>query len=285
MGVRNHVESTWDPPETPSRPVVGPRKGLLVGIENLMKETRWWTRLLLRVAVASVLSVISAPPLYRLGWVGLGTAFILLVSAVAVAGITAVAAGFLTVLAHRRGLSRDRNRLVLAALLALVPLVAILPPVTQGRSVPPIHDITTDTDDPPRFREIVELRGDAPNPLTYGAGMESPDELARLQEGAYPEIRTLHSDLEVEEAVARADSVLRSQGHEVVNVEVEADRGIVEAVATTFWFGFRDDVVVRVRGENGGSTVDVRSVSRVGQSDLGTNAERIRSFLEAFRDG
>lgn len=250
-----------------------------------MKDTRWWTRLLLRVAVASVLTVISAPLLYRLGWVGLGTSFILLVSAVTVAGITAVAAAFLAALAHRSGLRGGRNRLALATLVCLIPLLVILPQVARGTSAPPIHDITTDTEDPPEFRRVVELRRDQPNPLTYGAGMDSPEELARLQESAYPEVRTLHSDLGVEEAVSRADSILRAHGHEVVGVEVDEGLGIVEAVASTFWFGFRDDVVVRVRGENGGSAVDVRSVSRVGRSDLGTNAERILTFLEAFRGG
>jgi uncharacterized protein (DUF1499 family) len=60
----------------------------------------------------------------------------------------------------------------------------------------------------------------------------------------------------------------------------------VEATDTTFWFGFKDDVVVRVRAaENGGgSIVDVRSVSRVGQSDLGLNAKRIGSILDGLRD-
>ncbi|MDX1567320.1 MAG: DUF1499 domain-containing protein, partial [Longimicrobiales bacterium] len=162
------------------------------------------------------------------------------------------------------------------------PIAVIAPQVVQGASVPAIHDITTDTADPPRFDAIVELRGDAANPLTYGAGMESPEELARLQEEAYPEIESLRTDLAVEEAVARTVEVLQAQGHEVVNREIEDGVGRVEAVATTFWFAFQDDVVVRIRRANGGSVVDVRSVSRMGQSDLGKNAERIREFLEAF---
>ncbi|HJR53568.1 MAG TPA: DUF1499 domain-containing protein, partial [Gemmatimonadota bacterium] len=58
------------------------------------------------------------------------------------------------------------------------------------------------------------------------------------------------------------------------------DRGRIEATATTPWFGFKDDVVVRIRPEAGGSRVDVRSVSRVGRSDVGTNARRIEEYLE-----
>ena len=59
--------------------------------------------------------------------------------------------------------------------------------------------------------------------------------------------------------------------------------GRLEATARTRWFGFRDDVVVRVRPDGAGSRVDVRSVSRVGRSDLGTNARRIRGFMDALR--
>jgi uncharacterized protein (DUF1499 family) len=76
--------------------------------------------------------------------------------------------------------------------------------------------------------------------------------------------------------------VLKGLSLEVVNADREAMR--VEAVATTFWFGFRDDVVVRIRpGAAGGSRVDVRSVSRVGQSDLGANAARIGRILEGLK--
>ena len=91
---------------------------------------------------------------------------------------------------------------------------------------------------------------------------------------------TLESDLSVPEAVAQAALVLAQQGLEVVNVDV--DNGRVEAVATTFWFGFKDDLVVRIQPTHTGSKIDVRSVSRVGQSDLGANAARIAKFLQAF---
>ena len=97
---------------------------------------------------------------------------------------------------------------------------------------------------------------------------------------AYPGLKTLQSDLSVGEAVDRAVEVLTNQGIEIVNSD--KDSGIVEATATTFWFGFKDDVVVRVRSDGDGSKIDVRSVSRVGQSDVGANAARIMKFLEAF---
>ncbi|MFW6199509.1 MAG: DUF1499 domain-containing protein [Gemmatimonadota bacterium] len=246
------------------------------------EAVRWWTRFLIVGAALSLVLLTFGPLSHRFGLLELGPSFLVVVSAVAVAAVALLGSMTMAVYAHRKDLSRNRNLSIVAMVVALAPIAVIAPQVIQGASVPAIHDITTDTEDPPRFDAIVEIRGDAPNPLSYGAGMESPEELARLQEEAYPEIESLRTELEAEEAVARAVEVLQAQGHEVVNREIESGVGIVEAVATTFWFGFRDDVVVRVRPADGGSVVDVRSVSRVGQSDLGKNAERIREFLETF---
>lgn len=247
-----------------------------------MEETRSWTRFFLIGAGLSLVLLPAAPLAYRVGLVGLGPAFLVLLSAVGVALVALLGAVAMAVYSARKGLPRNRKLALVALVVALVPLAAVAPQVVAGLSAPAIHDVTTDTDDPPRFREIVSLRGDAANPLTYGAGMESPEELARVQEEAYPDLEPLRTELGVEEAVARAEEVLEEQGHEVVSAQVENGVGVVEAVATTFWFGFRDDVVVRVRSDDGGSVVDVRSVSRIGQGDLGTNADRIREILEAF---
>ena len=246
------------------------------------ETVRWWTRFLLIGAALSVVLLPFGPLSHRFGLLGLGPSFLVVVSAVAVAAVAILGSLVMAVYAHRKGLGRNRNLSVLALVVAFAPMAVITPQLVQGASVPAIHDISTDTEDPPQFDAVVELRGNAPNPLTYGAGMESPEELARLQEEAYPDIEPLRTELGVDEAVARAVEVLQAQGHDVVNREIEDGVGRVEAVATTFWFGFQDDVVVRVRPANGGSVLDVRSVSRVGQSDLGKNAGRIREFLEAF---
>ena len=110
----------------------------------------------------------------------------------------------------------------------------------RGRAaVPPIHDITTDVGDPPQFAHVVGLRGEGTNPLDYDAG-----KVGSLQQKAYPSM-PLDTALPPADAVRRAAEVLNGMGLETVNVDEAA--GIVEAVATTFWFGFRDDVVVRVR--------------------------------------
>jgi uncharacterized protein (DUF1499 family) len=149
----------------------------------------------------------------------------------------------------------------------------------KARSVPPIHDISTDTINPPEFNAVVALRKDAANDLVY-AHEDSAETLAKLQIAAYPDLQPTTTGLTVEAAVNRATNILKAQGLEIVSSDTAA--GTVEATATTFWFGFKDDVVVRATAGEAGTTIDVRSVSRVGQSDVGANAARIKKFLDAF---
>ena len=158
---------------------------------------------------------------------------------------------------------RLRGRSVWISLLvgiaaAAVPLYFLL----QARSVPPIHDITTDTDKPPQF---------VANPSDYDP------QVAEIQKRAYPHVRPLELAVPPAAAFARALSAAREMGWEVV-AAAEKD-GRIEAVATTRWFGFKDDVVVRLTPAAGGTRIDVRSKSRVGRSDVGANARRIERFL------
>jgi hypothetical protein len=147
----------------------------------------------------------------------------------------------------------------------------------RAEQVPPIHDITTDVQDPPAFVDVLPLRATAPNPATYGGR-----EVAEQQEKAYPDIRTLELPaMSPGAAYARALGAVRSEGWDLVSADSVAGR--IEATATTGWFGFKDDVVVRIRSEGSGSKVDVRSVSRVGGSDVGTNARRIRAYLQKVK--
>ena len=181
------------------------------------------------------------------------------------------------ILALARSGPRPRGRtFVLGALGLLVGgLVAWVPWSWKERaeSVPPIHDITTDLGDPPAFEAILPLRADAPNPSEYGG-----DSIATQQREGYPDLGPMTLDAPPDVVFRRALEVARDMGWEIV--DNDPVRGRIEATATTFWFGFKDDVVVRVRPESGGSRVDVRSVSRVGRSDVGTNAERIENYLE-----
>lgn len=244
-----------------------------------MEETRWWTKLLLVSSIVAVVLLLAGPLGYKFGFSGLAPSLISLLLSLATAILVFVAALVMVIIASRQGLLTNRNLLLVTMGISLIPMIVMGPQIHKARSVPPIHDITTDTQNPPAFDAVVALRVNAVNPLEYGAGM-SPSELAALQQKAYPEVTTLSSDLVFGDAVARSVEVLSAQGLEVVNVD--PDKGIVEAVATTFWFGFKDDVVVRITATPRGSRVDMRSVSRVGQSDVGANAARIQKFLEAF---
>jgi uncharacterized protein (DUF1499 family) len=145
-----------------------------------------------------------------------------------------------------------------------------------ARSVPPIHDITTDLGNPPAFEAILPLRADASNPAEYGG-----PEVAAQQRAAYPDIAPLFLDASTATAFSRSLDAARGMGWEIVTAD--SARGRIEAVATTRWFGFKDDVVVRIAQDGIRARVDVRSVSRVGGSDVGTNARRIRDFIERVR--
>jgi uncharacterized protein (DUF1499 family) len=145
-----------------------------------------------------------------------------------------------------------------------------------ARDVPGIHDITTDTDDPPAFEALRAARVAAPNGLDYGG-----HDVAVKQHAAYPDIVPIVLPIAPIDAFRRALMVAHSLGWEIA--AADSGSGRIEATATTPWFGFRDDVAIRVRAAGNGSRVDVRSDSRLGGSDVGTNAARIRRFVSRLR--
>jgi uncharacterized protein (DUF1499 family) len=145
------------------------------------------------------------------------------------------------------------------------------------RSVaPPIHDITTDTDNPPAFVAALPVRAAAKaNPVTYeGAN------LAKQQKAAYPDIVPVKLALAPDAAFKQAlDTAKGMSGWTVV--DSDAGSGRIEANQASRWFHFVDDVVIRVSADGAGSKIDIRSVSRVGRSDFGVNAERVRAYMAA----
>lgn len=143
---------------------------------------------------------------------------------------------------------------------------------TAGR-VPKIHDISTDTANPPRFVAVVPLRRDAPNPAEYGGA-----EIAARQAEAYPDLKPLPLPLPPDQAFSLALEAAHRMGWRIA--AAAPAEGRIEASDTTFWFGFIDDIVIRIRPDSNGSLLDIRSVSRVGLSDVGTNADRIRRFIK-----
>lgn len=148
-------------------------------------------------------------------------------------------------------------------------------PAVDG--APAIHDVTTDVDNPPAFVALVPVReaDGAQNPPGYAS------EFASAQQTAFPDLQTLVVDASPAEAFAAAQAVAGELGWDIA--AADAATGRLEATDSTKWFGFRDDVVVRVVAEDGGSAIDVRSKSRVGRGDMGTNASRIREFLARLR--
>ena len=147
----------------------------------------------------------------------------------------------------------------------------------QARALPKIHDISTDLVNPPLFIKILPLRAAAPNPAAYGG-----PEVAAAQKSGYPDIGPRDHALPPAATFANSLVAAKSLGWELV--DADAGKGIIEATATTFWFGFKDDVVIRITPIATGTRVDMRSVSRVGKSDVGANAARIREFFAKLAD-
>jgi len=168
---------------------------------------------------------------------------------------------------------------LLGALL-LCTVVAGVPSywLQQGRAAPPIHDITTDTENPPSFSAVIPLRSGAKNPIEYGGA-----KVAELQHRGYPDIAPLVLPTTPDAAFNKALDAARQMGWEVVASEPRTGR--IEATATTPFFGFKDDVVIRITPVPTGSRIDVRSLSRIGGSDVGTNAKRVRAYLAKIASG
>lgn len=145
------------------------------------------------------------------------------------------------------------------------------------RRVPPIHDISTDTVNPPQFSRVATLRKTTDHSLAY----DGP-EVAALQKKGYPDIGPIMLQAPAEKVFDVAKSVLLSMG--LLLLEADSAKGHLEATETSLLFGFEDDVVVRISSLPGGATrVDIRSKSRVGRSDLGINAGRVRLFAASMR--
>ena len=216
-------------------------------------------------------SVGVLPPLLGFALFALGTLL---------GGLLAVLLGLVGLLRTRRSSGRSgagrAGMGIGIGLLIFVFLALLRPP-----PVPAIHDITTSPGDPPSFVAALAEPGNQGRDLTYPHGpAETPD----LQREAYPDLAPIESSLPPAEAFARSADVAGQLGWEIIDRD-EPER--LEATFTSRNFRFVDDIVVRLRPNErtGGTTIDLRSTSRVGQSDLGANAARIRAFAEAFGEG
>lgn len=230
----------------------------------------------LALAIAAALLVVAGGPGTRLGWWDFRRGFDLMKWG-AYAGILAALLGLAAMAIARRG-----RAMVIGGLALLIGLASFVFPwnLRRGaRQYPPIHDITTDFANPP--------------PLTYSRGLRDStegmntwryegDSIAAQQRKAYPDIQPIMLAMPLDSAYAAAYRTVQELGWEVTAAD-RAER-LIEAQVTTQWFGFVDDVVVRVAPGSGISRVDVRSKSRVGRGDVGANAKRIRRFAEALKE-
>jgi hypothetical protein len=183
-------------------------------------------------------------------------------------------------------MARRRAKLMLANLLALVVALGFVlylgNLVRTAKSVPAIHDVATDLDDLPQFTRLkvradnLEKIPDEDRPELKALPPEA--RWKALHRAHYGDLRTVRLPTPPAETVRRAAALARDRGWDVAMVDEAA--GTVEATETSRFFRFKDDVVIRVRpAPGGGSLVDMRSISRVGGSDVGMNAKRVRAFL------
>jgi uncharacterized protein (DUF1499 family) len=173
-----------------------------------------------------------------------------------------------------RGLAMLFIALALGAALVYVPAQYWL----MRGSVPPIHDITTDTDNPPTFSAVLAARAAE----RAGSVEDRGPQLGQLQKAAYPDVAPVMTTLPVTKAFNEALHVAKSMpGWTIVASDVDAGR--IEASQQSRWFRFTDDIVIRVVGDEAGSRIDMRSTSRQGRSDYGVNAARIRAYTGMLR--
>lgn len=237
-----------------------------------------WSR---RLALFGFAVVLLALILVRGGFVETLPGVAVLMSGIALAAVAMLLALAAFVVIWRKGPPGFGQ-----ALLAFVigASLVVYPAYIGVRSyrLPAISDITTDTADPPRFEAIARLRPRNANPVTYPGA-----ETARKQREAYPGVMPLLTPAPPDDAYAAALEVIGTRKWAVVEARTpQAGRreGRIEAVARTPVMGFRDDVVVRVKPDGTGARVDIRSASRYGGGDLGSNARRIRALLDEIEE-
>ena len=228
----------------------------------------------LRLAIAAPVLAVFCIAFFRLGIIEFRLPFLGLVLAVLLAAIALLlSAGALI-----GGLGGDGAHMQRAAIALVLALVMLFPPlntVRKGGNVPPIHDISTDLDNPPIFEAVPGVRAANDNSLALDEKVQA------AQKAFYTELGPLSLSGTPADNFARALAAAEAMGWEIV--AQSADKGIIEATATTTLFGFKDDVIIRLSDASGDTRVDMRSASRAGLSDLGANAARIEAYFAALQ--
>jgi len=234
-----------------------------------------WTR---NLAVFSLVAVVVSILILRFGFLEMKPALATFFGALALAGLS-ILIGFAAFAAIWQNGTRGMGRILLAFVIDAAVLAYPAYLALQYRKVPPIHDITTDPIDPPRFEALAALRsGDGANTAVY-AGLYS----AELQRKAYPDIEPVQLEIPVDRAYAITLKLVNKRKWLVIDERAPQPPrsvGRIEAVARTPIMGFREDVSIRISPDGEDSRVDIRSSSRYFDSDLGSNAARITKFID-----
>jgi hypothetical protein len=226
--------------------------------------------------IASIVAIVLSPLGFRTGLLDLMIALPLMPLG-AVLALLAVIVGTAGIMTTRCAAGRGRalTALVGGGIIVVIVGVMVGGPMTAG--YPAIHDITTDTENAPAFIALKAARDAAPNGTDYPGG-----DVTEQQKAAYPDLDTFVTPHPGTAVFAAAEAAAVSMGWDMI--DLAPNEGRIEATATTRIYGYKDDIVIRIQPTMSGTTeVDVRSVSRVGQGDLGANAARIRAFITALQ--
>jgi uncharacterized protein (DUF1499 family) len=237
---------------------------------------RWLPPLALALAVIAVALIGIGPLGWRLGLWHFRFGLLTLMPWAAYFGIAAAIVAVLSLFAGRARIAW--SGIAIAVIALAIGAAMIYVPWHYDRlrqTVPPIHDITTDTDDPPAFVAVLQLRTQGDNPAAYEGS-----KVAEQQKRAYPDIAPLNLAMPPEAAFKQALATAEHMGWTIDGADPAAGR--IEASQRSIWYGFTDDVVIRVAAAGTGSRVDMRSAARLGRSDFGVNAARVRGYLAAL---
>ncbi|MCH9651075.1 MAG: DUF1499 domain-containing protein [Deltaproteobacteria bacterium] len=234
------------------------------------------------VAAAGALLALGAVVAARLGWAAPYSAFRVFGLAIFTGGFLGLGTGLFALSRTWNDESPVQRRTAWAGtLMGAAMIFSLAMAGSSAAKVPPIHDLTTDLEDPPVFVQAADLPANRSRDLSYPHG--DPETPSR-QGDAYPDLHPIRLWLEPQEAYEACHQVLEQVGWTLTGTDESL--GFLEATETSRIFRFVDDIVIRIRPHsNGGSVIDLRSTSRDGISDLGVNAERIRLFRDTLKAG
>lgn len=230
------------------------------------------------LAIIALVLLVAGPIGWRAGWWHYRVGLLTLMPDAGYVGMAAVAISGLALVVGIRRIAR--GGVVLAVLGLLIGGSAAYFPLhwNSERGVHPrLNDVTTDVDNPPSLAFAEPMRqAEHGNPVAYGGA-----KIAEVQQKFYPDIKPAILDVPPPKAFDRALAAAKAKGWTIVKADPAA--GIIDASERSRWFGFTDDIAIRVAAAESGSRVDIRSAARQGRGDFGVNAARVRGYLTALR--